>query len=61
VGDRPATIGVRAKVVRHERCVVLPLAEATISRNLFAGMLRTVSAGRMNRVEDGKRDVFDSK
>jgi len=36
VDDRPATIGIGAKVVGHARYVAFQLAEVAISKNLFA-------------------------
>jgi hypothetical protein len=38
VGDRPATIGIGAKVVGHTRRVAFQVAEVAISNNLFAGL-----------------------
>ena len=42
VGDRPATIGIGAKVVGHVRCVAFQMAEVAISKYLFA-ILRMIS------------------
>ena len=38
VGDRPATIGIGAKVVGHARAVAFQMAAVAISNNLFAGL-----------------------
>ena len=38
VGDRPATIGIGAKVVGHARTVAFQMAAVAISENLFAGL-----------------------
>ena len=35
-GDRPAMIGIGAKVVGHVRCVAFQMAEVAISKYLFA-------------------------
>ena len=43
VGDRPATIGIGAKVVGHVRCVAFQMAEVAISKYLFAEILRMSS------------------
>jgi hypothetical protein len=46
VGDRPATIGVGTKAVGHARDVALQMVEVAISKNLFAEILRMMSALR---------------
>ncbi len=43
VGDRPATIGIGAKVVGHVRYVAFQMAEVAISKNLFAEILRMIA------------------
>ena len=43
VGDRPAMIGIGAKVVGHVRCVAFQMAEVAISKYLFAEILRMTS------------------
>ena len=41
--ERPATIGIGAKVVGHARYVAFQMAEVAISKNLFAEILRMIA------------------
>ena len=51
VGDRPATIGIGAKVVGHARSVAFKMAEVAISKNRFAEILRMIASTQT----DGRR------
>ena len=43
VGDRPATIGIGAKVVGHARHVAFQMAEIAIPRQMFQEILRLIA------------------
>ncbi len=49
MGDRPATIGIGAKLVGHARTVAFHMGEVAVSKNLFDVVLRLIAVLRPPR------------